>query len=604
MEGWVYIFPGHHPLLVVLSVSLIIFIISYISTTLAFRVQIVVMLGVILALTSIFAGLESIAKIQTPQFFGDFENVNYWTLFAVFFPASTGIMVGASMSGSLKNPRKSIPVGTMAAWAISLLVYLSLAVWYALVATPYELKDMLTIAVDRAFWGPAVLIGILASCFTAALSSFVVSPRTLQALGKNNIIPLSSFFKKDHKDEPRNAIFFTAVLVLLVTLFGDLNTIAQIVTVFFLMTYFTVNMILLIEMKLDLISFRPSFRVSIFAPLIGSLASLAAILVVSPILGLICILVSLGIYIFLNGRSLETPYETLNSGLFLSVANWAARKIAFDSKTDNLRSWKPDIFCPVERTTQLDGYYRLLMAMVYPQGSIQIVGVKSGKNTRAFKSMANLVEDFHSEGIFTSYALIDATDFITSLKTSATVMKSSFFKPNILFAPIENRSQEELQQIIEISEENKFGVIFMAKHVESGLGRGRYVNVWMRDQSPTWKLSFDMANVDLPLLISLMLMKNWKIKFRLICLVNDPSYIEIARHYLNDLLILARMPKGYNIIVEHSQFDDYMEKAPHADLNIFGLAKKIDKNMMEQLVERTDSTCMFVRDSGNESVLV
>jgi hypothetical protein len=101
-----------------------------------------------------------------------------------------------------------------------------------------------------------------------------------------------------------------------------------------------------------------------------------------------------------------------------------------------------------------------------------------------------------------------------------------------------------------------------------------------------------------------MLMKNWKIKFRLICIVNDPSYIEIARHYLNDLLILARMPKGYNIIVEHSQFDNYMEKAPHADLNIFGLAKKIDKNMMEQLVERTDSTCMFVRDSGTESVLV
>jgi hypothetical protein len=258
----------------------------------------------------------------------------------------------------------------------------------------------------------------------------------------------------------------------------------------------------------------------------------------------------------------------------------------------------------VERTTQLDGYYRLLMAMVKPQGSIQIVGVKSGKNTRAFKSMANLVQDFHSEGIFSSFALIDAMDFITSLKTSAAVMKSSFFKPNILFAPIENRSQEELQQIIEISEENKFGVVLMAKHVESGLGRGRYVNVWMRDQSPNWKLSFDLANVDLPLLISLMLMKNWKIKFRLICIVNDPKYMKDARHYLTDLLILSRMPKGYKIIVEHSDFADYMEKAPHADLNIFGLAKKIDKNMMEYLVQQTDSTCMFVRDSGYESVLV
>ena len=69
-------------------------------------------------------------------------------------------------------------------------------------------------------------------------------------------------------------------------------------------------------------------------------------------------------------------------------------------------------------------------------------------------------------------------------------MKSSFFKPNILFAPIENRSQDELQQIIEISEENKFGVVLMAKHVESGLGRGRYVNVWMRDQSPNLETEF------------------------------------------------------------------------------------------------------------------
>ena len=239
-----------------------------------------------------------------------------------------------------------------------------------------------------------LLIGILSSCFTAALSSFVVSPRTLQALGKHDIVPLSSFFKKTHKDEPRNAIFFTAILVLLVTLFGDLNTIAQIVTVFFLMTYFTVNVILLIEMRLNLISFRPGFRVSVFVPLVGSLACLAAILVVSPILGLICILLSFGIYIFLNGRSLETPYETLNSGLFISVANWAARKIATGSSTQNLRAWKPDIFCPVERTTQLDGYYRLLMAMVNPQGSIQIVGVKSGKNTRALKSMAKSCPGF------------------------------------------------------------------------------------------------------------------------------------------------------------------------------------------------------------------
>jgi hypothetical protein len=102
----------------------------------------------------------------------------------------------------------------------------------------------------------------------------------------------------------------------------------------------------------------------------------------------------------------------------------------------------------------------------------------------------------------------------------------------------------------------------MAKHVESGLGRGRYVNVWMRNQSPTWKLSFDMANVDLPFFISLMQMKNWKINLRLICIVNDPAYLEEAKHYLSDLFVLARMPKGYKMIVEHAKFEDYLETAP------------------------------------------
>ncbi len=604
MEGWLRIFPGHPPLLVVLGVFAVIFAVSYLSTTLAFRVQILVMSGVILALASIFLGLHSVTELQKPEFFGDFAQADYWTLFAIFFPAATGIMVGASMSGNLKNPRRSIPLGTMTAWAMSLVVYLALAVWYALVAAPDELKNVLTIAVDRAFWGPAVLIGILSSCFTAALSSFVASPRTLQALGKHGIVPFSSFFGKTHNGEPRHAILFTGLLVLVVIVLGDLNDIAQIVTVFFLMTYFTVNFILLVEKQLNLISFRPTFRVALVVPFLGSLACLSAIVVVSPFLGLTCVLLSMAIYIYLDRRSLENPYETLNSGLFISVANWAARKIAVGAGAKNLRSWKPDILYPLERATQLDGNYRLLLAMVQPQGSVQVIGVKTDKNSRALKGLDAIVRDFQHEGIFASAAVIEATDFLTSLRTAAAVMKSSFFKPNILFAPIEDRSEEELQSMIEIAQENHFAVIFLASHPDSGLGRSRHVNLWVRDQSPSWRLSFNMANLDLPLLTALMLIKNWKINLRLITLVADPAWMEKARHYLNDLMALARMPKGYEIIVEREDFGGFVEKAPHADLNIFGLGKSVNKKAMESLVRQCESTCLFVRDSGHESVLV
>lgn len=604
MEGWVRIFPTHHPLLVVVGAFTVILTISYISTTFAFRVQLIVMSGVALALTSMLLGLHNTVELQKPVFVGEFPRGNFWTLFAIFFPASTGIMVGASMSGNLKNPRKSIPLGTMIAWGVSLVVYLSLAIWYSLVATPVELQNNLTIAVDRAFWGPAVLIGILASCFTAALSSCVASPRTLQALGKHHIVPLASFFGETHKEEPRNAILFTGLLVLLVILLGDLNAIAQVVTIFFLMTYFTVNIILVIEKQLNLLSFRPSFRLSRLVPFLGSLATLTAIVVVSPLLGLTCVLLSIGIYIYLDRRSLKNPYETLRSGLFISIANWASRKIATGPGGHNLRSWKPDILVPIERATQLSGDYRLLLAMAHPQGSIQVIGVRTDKSTRPLKGLEAIVRDFQLEGVFATSAMIQAPDFITSLRTTASVMKSSFFRPTILFAHIDNRSQEELQAMIDIAEENHLGVVFQAKHRDTGMGRSRHVNLWVRDQSPNWRLGFDLANIDLPLLIALMLMRNWQVRLRLICLVSDREWIEKAQNYLSDLMVLARMPKGYEILVEHDRFTDFWEKAPQADLNIFGLSNTADKGVMENLVHKCESTCLFVRDSGHESILV
>ena len=604
MEGWLVIFPNHHPYLVVLVVFAVVFLVSFISTTLAFRVQVFVMSGILLALTSIFLGIEKLPELQRPLFFGDFEDGDFWSLFAVFFPAATGIMVGASMSGNLKEPRRSIPVGTITAWGLSLVVYLSLAVWYSLVASPEELRGNLTIAVDRAFWGPAVLIGILSSCFTAALSSFVASPRTLQALGSHKIVPFSDFFGEVKKDEPRNAILFTGALILISLLLGDLNTIARVVTVFFLMTYFVINFILVIENQLNLVSFRPTFRVPLLAPLMGSLACLSAIVIVSPFVGLACLLISMAIYIYLDRRALENPYETLNTGLFGAIANWAARKVAIDSDSQNLRSWKPDILFPVERATQLEGNFQLLLAMVYPQGSIQVVGFQSGKSTRPLRGLKRIVKEIQDEKIFASSAVIQSKKFLTSLQTSTAVLKSSFFQPNIMFVPVQDRTQEELDGILDIAGENKLGIVLLAQHPDAGFGKSRQVNLWIRDQSPNWHLSFKLANIDLPLLLAFKLVENWKTKLRVISLVSDPQDLGNARQYLDDLMTLARMPYGYELEVESSDFNAYMEQAPLADLNIFGLGNTIDKSAIDAAVKATESTCLFVKDSGLESVLV
>lgn len=151
-------FPGLPSIVIDLAIFAVIFGITLVSTSLAFKVQYAILAIIIGSLISI-----GIAAAQGPMdnpimwwgdFRGspenDFSGVTFWVVFAVFFLASTGIMAGANMSGDLKNPRKSIPVGTMAAVGISLVIYLALAYWLMRAATVDELTGNYTIMIDRA----------------------------------------------------------------------------------------------------------------------------------------------------------------------------------------------------------------------------------------------------------------------------------------------------------------------------------------------------------------------------------------------------------------------------------------------------------------------
>ncbi len=603
LEGWLYLFPDHPKVLVLLGVFGVVFLSSYFSTSLAFRVQIIVMFGVIIALSSMYMGVNKVSELQVPELWGTFEQESFWKLFAVFFPAATGIMVGASMSGSLKHPRNSIPRGTIAAWGCSMFVYLSLAVWYALVATPEELRGQLTIAVERAYWDKAVLIGILSSCFTAALSSFVASPRILQSLGSHRIVPYSSFFARLHNGEPRNAMAFTGVLVLVALFLGDLNAIAQILTMFFLLTYLTINSVLLVEERLNLISFRPTFRIPWWVPLLGALASLSAIIIISPFLGLVSIMVIVTIYIYLSRQDLDNPWDTVRSGLFASIANWSAKKVATSAESESFRSWKPDLLLPVERRTILEGHFRFLRSLVYPQGSIQVVGLMKERDILPLLGVKQVVREMQHEGVFAASAIIDSTDFLSSLDTSVSVMKGSFFQPNTIFVPTEGRNQNDLQGILNVARDNQLGVLFYASHPEVGLGRERTINLWIRDQSPKWQLSFNMANIDLALLISYKLLMNWNGRLRLLSVTSRAEDVEIAERYLANLMETARIPDGFEIHVVHSQFMEFLDRAPRADLNVFGLADTVNREFIQEITVHSKSSCLFVRNSGKESAL-
>jgi len=143
-EGWLMIFPTHAPFLIDISVFFLLFLIAYKSADLAIKTQYLIMGIIGLSFVSIIIAAyqgsmqfssEAVIKWGTFREVGSASNAKFWVVFAVFFPASTGIMAGANMSGELADPRKSIPKGTLWAIGISLVIYLVLAYWIARSAT-------------------------------------------------------------------------------------------------------------------------------------------------------------------------------------------------------------------------------------------------------------------------------------------------------------------------------------------------------------------------------------------------------------------------------------------------------------------------------------
>ena len=108
-EAWQFFFPDHPTKIILITMFLLIAVLSAISTSLAFRMQFLVMLGVIAALFSIFSGLFNAPVLYRPELWGGFQDGDFWKLFSIYFPAATGVMVGSSMSGNLKNPKKKHP---------------------------------------------------------------------------------------------------------------------------------------------------------------------------------------------------------------------------------------------------------------------------------------------------------------------------------------------------------------------------------------------------------------------------------------------------------------------------------------------------------------
>lgn len=334
---------GANPVAVALLVNAIVFGCVYIGASWAVKIQYAILAVLGLSLLSFYIGAgQQFSTIQMNSnlrpSFSDGESV--YTMFALFFPAVTGIMAGANMSGDLANPSRSIPRGTLASVFITGAVYFSLSVLLSGIASSEELKSNTLVLRDVAWLPGFVVAGVFAATLSSAIGSMMGAPRILQALARDDIFRSLKPFAHGESREPRRAAILTYVISSLCIVAGDLNAIAPVITMFFMITYGLLNLATFYEAITKNPSYRPTFR---FAHWSVSLAGLIGCLAVMFLISWVWALASIGIVIalhwYIRWREIESRWGDLQSGVAFERARRAL--LRRQEEAYHPKNWRP-----------------------------------------------------------------------------------------------------------------------------------------------------------------------------------------------------------------------------------------------------------------------
>ena len=327
------------------AVSLL-FILAWMGADWATRFQYVVMALLAAALFSFFSGgLPRWETARLAQNWGGPEaGPPFWVLFAIFFPAVTGFTQGVSMSGDLKDPGKSLPLGTFFAVGVSIVVYFGSAILFAGVLPRENLAQDYASMWGVARFGFLIDAGVVAATLSSAVASFLGAPRILQSLARDRIFPFLTPFSKGvgPSNNPRRGVLLSAGIAFITVAFGNLNLIAPVVSMFFLISYGLLNYATFFEVRTASPSFRPRFRWFDYRlSLVGSLACLGAMLAIDLTAGIVAVAVLFAIFQYL--RRTAGPARWADSRRSYHLQHMKEHLQAASAEPEHPRDWRPQI---------------------------------------------------------------------------------------------------------------------------------------------------------------------------------------------------------------------------------------------------------------------
>ncbi len=254
-----------------------------------------------LSLVLFFLGAPIDGQYQT-NWVGSGDGLDpFFVVFAICFPGFTGMTAGVGLSGDLAQPRRSIPLGTLAGTGVGLVVYAAIVYKLATHVPAELLRDDQLVMSQVAVWGPAIPIGLACATLSSAIGSILVAPRTLQALAMDEGLPVGSANRLlaqgvGSVNEPRMATAVTAALALVVTILGSVDAVARLISMFFMLTYGALCSISFLQHFSSSPDYRPSFRSRWYVSLFGAALCVLLMFQIDPVFAVVAFLSMLGLY--------------------------------------------------------------------------------------------------------------------------------------------------------------------------------------------------------------------------------------------------------------------------------------------------------------------
>lgn len=323
---------------------------------------------------------------------GSYSKGESWlTVFGVFFPACTGISAGSSISGDLKDPQEAIPKGTFAAILLTTVIYVSMGLLMCACFTPEGLREIKTqiSAIDISVLPELMYLGMFAAALSSALALIVGAPRVLQAVARDDILPIS-FYKKSYfaQEEPLRG-YCTVVFVAFICIVAlDLNTVSPIVTNFYLVQYGLMNYSVFHAHISKAPGWRPSFSYNNpWLSLLGAIMCLVSMFMVDWILAIVTILASVGIFQYI--QYIKPNVSWGDSGVAKSQKQAVDAIYEMERLKNHVKNFRPQFLLMTDDVKEHMGMMLYLSRLKKTRG-ISLIGKV-------------IVGDFHNKNTFTQY---------------------------------------------------------------------------------------------------------------------------------------------------------------------------------------------------------